>query len=97
MAINNKKAQGMPVNVIIVAALALMVLVVLVVIFSGKVKLFSESLQSCTAKQGQCKPSPCQDNYASISNTECKKPETCCVQVFSGEEAKTKIKDDTTR
>ena len=35
-----KKAQGMSLNVIIVAVIALIVLIVLILIFTGKVKLF---------------------------------------------------------
>jgi len=36
-----KKAQGLSLNVIIVAVIALVVLIVLVVIFSGRAKFFS--------------------------------------------------------
>ena len=82
----------MPINVIIIAALALIVLFVLVIIFTGRVKIFSESLQSCAAKQGQCeKGLICSTNKALVTNTNC--PETsddkqqgkniCCVQVLS--------------
>lgn len=38
---HSKKAQGLPLNVIIIAVLVLIVLVVLVVIFSGKLGKFS--------------------------------------------------------
>ena len=83
----SKKAQGMPINVIIIAALALMVLVVVVVIFSGRVRIFSQNLESCTAKQGQCEKGPiCLNNKALITNTDCdtKRPkEICCVEVFN--------------
>lgn len=39
---NTKKAQGMPLNVIIIAVICLIVLVVLVLIFSGKIKGFGK-------------------------------------------------------
>ena len=90
---NNKKAQGMPINVIIVATLALIVLVVLTVMFTGRTKIFAETLQSCAAKQGQCEAGPlCSgNNKVVIANTNC--PETeqdkkekrniCCVQVLN--------------
>ncbi len=96
---NNKKSQGMPVNVIIIATLSLIVLVVLVAIFSGRARIFSQSLESCAVKQGGCKPSPCPDGYASVSNTECEKDKAnpiCCVKVFDTQEAKP-TKDDLTK
>ncbi len=46
----NKKGQGLPLNVIIIAVLVLIVLVVLVIIFSGKIGKFSSST-SDTQKQ----------------------------------------------
>ena len=84
----SKRAQGMPINVIIIAALALIVLVVLAVIFTGRVKIFSESLQSCAAKQGSCEqyrgtqPKCPSSNQAVITNTDCEKNKVCCIQVF---------------
>lgn len=84
----NKKSQGMPINVIIIAALALIVLFVLAAIFTGRIKIFSESLQSCAAKQGQCYKDKCPPNTALVINTNC--PEggptenkLCCVTVFN--------------
>ncbi|MBN1157563.1 hypothetical protein JXA85_08140 [Candidatus Woesearchaeota archaeon] len=58
-----KKGQGMPVNVIIIAAIALIILIVLVAIFSGKINIFSRGYSStseneqskvCTARGGYC-------------------------------------------
>ncbi len=58
-----KKGQGMPVNVIIIAAVALLVLIVLVAIFSGKINIFSKGYSStseneqskvCAARGGYC-------------------------------------------
>ncbi len=37
----NKKAQGMSIKVVIIAVLALIVMIVLVMIFTGKIKVFS--------------------------------------------------------
>ena len=90
---NFRKAQGMPINVIIIAVLALIVLVVIAAIFTGRVRIFSQNLESCAAKQGHC-DSKCGSNYAVVTNTNC--PETeqdkkdnkntknlCCVQVLN--------------
>ena len=82
-----KKSQGMPVNVIIIAVLALIVLIVLTVIFTGRVKIFSSTLESCSAKQGHC-TDKCGDQEVSViaqcPEKEEPKPYTkCCVQVLN--------------
>lgn len=41
------KAQGMPVNVIIIAVVALIVLVVLIAIFTGRLGIFTKTLDAC--------------------------------------------------
>ncbi|MBU0756462.1 MAG: hypothetical protein KKF44_00215 [Nanoarchaeota archaeon] len=50
----SKKAQGLSVNTIIVAALALLVLVVIALIFTGKIQLFTSSSDECTNNGGIC-------------------------------------------
>ena len=49
----NKKAQGLSMNVIIIAALGLIVLVIMVLIFTGQIGVFSKSV-SCEARGGEC-------------------------------------------
>jgi hypothetical protein len=49
-----KKAQGLPMNVIIIAALALLVLVIIAVIFAGWGKIFSQKTKECVATGGKC-------------------------------------------
>jgi hypothetical protein len=44
----NKKAQGLSINVIIVAAIALVILVVLIAIFSGRIGLFGKGVEKTT-------------------------------------------------
>ena len=78
----NKKSESLPINIIIVAVLALVVLVILIAIFTGRVRIFSDTLQSCTAKQGQCKPQ-CEYDEVVITNTNCQKTEECCLKVLS--------------
>jgi len=65
----NKRAQGISLNTIIIAAIALIVLVVLVAIFTGRISMFSkgyddtsEDTQSrvCNAQGGTC-ASDCDD------------------------------------
>ncbi len=45
-----KKAQGMSLNVIIVAVIVLIILVVLVLIFSGKIKFFGAQTSDTSSK-----------------------------------------------
>ena len=52
----HKKAQGLSVNTIIIAAIALIVLVVLIAVFTGRFGIFSKSLGSCETNGGQCLP-----------------------------------------
>lgn len=50
-----KKAQGLSLNMIIVAAIALLVLVVIYAIFTGRLGLFSSTLDNCeTVAGGDC-------------------------------------------
>ncbi len=49
-----KKAQGMPLNVIIIAALGLLVLVILAIIFTGKTGTFVKESDKCAVYGGAC-------------------------------------------
>jgi len=44
-----KKAQGMSINTVIIAAIALIVLVVLVAIFTGRIGMFSKGIGETSA------------------------------------------------
>lgn len=50
----NKKAQGMPLNTIILAVLALTVLVVLLYIFYGQSKVLGKNVGECIGRGGTC-------------------------------------------
>lgn len=62
----NKKSQGLSVNVIIIAALALAVMIVLIIIFTGSIKKTSENIGSCITKGGKCadKEGKCPEGYS---------------------------------
>lgn len=49
-----RKAQGISMNVIIIAALALLVLVVLSIIFVGRMGTWSGQVSDCENKGGKC-------------------------------------------
>lgn len=75
-----KKGVDISVNVIIVAALALIVLVVLFAIFTGRLGGFSLAVQSCADKSGTCMASNsegtsanCGSDSTVLKGTDCEK------------------------
>jgi len=65
-----KKAQGLSLNVIIIAALALLVLVILALIFTGRIGTFTQSSGDCVINGGQCQRTDCTgENSRQISNS----------------------------
>ena len=80
-----KKAQGLPMNVIIIAALALLVLVIVAVIFAGWSKIFSEGTRECKNQGGKCFYDPCgvgeaEDYSTEYSAAKCGEDQYCCLQ-----------------
>jgi len=57
----NKKAQGLSMTTIVVAALALLILIVLILIFTGRMSLFSDSVNKCDL-ESQKSPTMCTNN-----------------------------------
>ena len=51
----NKKAQGISINVIIIAAIGLAVLVVLFAIFTGRLNIFSTGISKTATCENACK------------------------------------------
>jgi len=88
-----KNGQGMPINVIVIAVLALIVLVVIGFIFSDSAGKFVKNANSCVSKNGHCM-SPalkCASNKTIILTSDCKyvgktnddeKDGQCCISVF---------------
>ena len=62
-----KKAQGISINTIIIAAIALIVLVIIVAIFTGRLGEFSFGVANCEDKGGTCTSyNPNQETAASV-------------------------------
>tara|TARA_B100000315_G_scaffold253510_1_gene292416 strand:+ start:3616 stop:3867 length:252 start_codon:yes stop_codon:yes gene_type:complete len=80
----DKKGQGISINVIIVAAIALLVLVILSVIFIGRVDIFSKRSSDCSSYGGA---SACQDSCGGDFPTPyptyscATEGEVCCIKV----------------
>lgn len=85
--INMKKAQSMSLNVIIVAALVVLVLIVLSVIFIRSMGNTTEVTTSCLAQGGKCANS-CSDVidvgegvYTPRPDLKCGDDKTCCIKI----------------
>ncbi|MBT5021366.1 hypothetical protein HOK51_10110 [Candidatus Woesearchaeota archaeon] len=82
----NKKAQGLSLNVIIIAVLALIVLVILVMALTGKMSVFNRGASDCVSKGGTCKPVTvgCNSFEQPLLGTNCAKLEPsqqCCLKM----------------
>jgi hypothetical protein len=81
-----KRAQGISINVIVVAAIALLVLVVLSVVFLGRFGNFTQQSGDCENKGGRCVVGACPTGtnpYGgwSCQNTASGASQTCCIAV----------------
>ena len=72
------KKADISITTIIVAAIALVVLIVLIAIFTGKINFFSEDVVSCATRGGSCVTGACQGPI--VPNTECQlSNRKCCI------------------
>ncbi len=75
-----KKAQGLSLNTIIIAALVIMVLVILALVFTGQMGDFSKDTDSCTAKGGQCREDCLEETEeSSLFGGSCPDDQECCM------------------
>ena len=58
-----RKAQGLSISTIVIAAIALLVLVVLGIIFVGKMGNWRRSSDACDNAGGTCSLQPCSQKY----------------------------------
>lgn len=80
------RAQGISINVIVVAAIALLVLVVLSVVFLGRFGVFTAQSADCANKGGRCTTGACPvgtSEYAAWScpDTSSGARQSCCIAV----------------
>jgi len=86
-----KKAQGISMRFIIIAALAMIVLLVMIIIFSGRIKLFEKGAENCIAKGGKCynpDEGACGGAIFQTKDPQCTKEgkEYCCMKFVEEEE-----------
>lgn len=82
----NKKSQDMPINIIIIVALALMALVVLTIIFTSQTRKAVLTLESCAGIGGKCTDtgkSCLSDTEFEKNDAKCPDPkQKCCIKVL---------------
>ena len=80
-----RKAQGLSINVIIIAAIALIILVVLIAIFTGRIGGFSKGIDdatktTCDAQNGRCLPTCDTASQVRALGATCEdRSEICCI------------------
>jgi len=77
----NKKAQGLSLNTIIIAALVIMVLIILGLVFMGRMGSFGQKQESCQAKGGTCRTECAEGEMemAGILGGICPEDYSCCM------------------
>ena len=76
-----KKAQGISMNVIIIAAIALLVLVILSVIFIGRMGSFGEASAACSQQGGTCYDGTTCPSGTTKYSLKCDEGQVCCLPV----------------
>jgi hypothetical protein len=85
-----KKAQGISMNTIIIAAIALLVLVIVSVIFMSRMGWFAQNSNDCKKFGGDCtQGTTCQQGYSQhpigicYNGNEVDRYDVCCVKQIS--------------
>jgi len=82
---SSKKAQGLPLNIIVLTVILLVVAVLLIVIFRDKLFSFGEKIESCTFSGGSCKTqTECDTGNGEVLEPKCPAkadgtPQVCCL------------------
>jgi len=83
----DRKAQGLPINTIIIAILAIAVLFVILFVFFRKGGEFTQATSDCVAQGGECVTGGCGENSIRVVTGRCPQEQTCCralVKIESG-------------
>jgi hypothetical protein len=87
MTTTDRKAQGLPINTIIIAILAVAVLFVILFVFFRKGGEFTQATSDCVAQGGECVSGGCSADSIRVIGGKCGQGETCCRQLI-GEQKK---------
>ena len=73
-----RKSQGLSLTTLIIAAIALLVLIVLIAIFSGNIRNWGSDYKACNSRGGKCESRDCIEGEVEVSAT-CPEGKHCCV------------------
>ena len=83
----------MSMEIIVIAVLALLFLVIVAAVMTGKFSIFSKTLSDCTNKEGKCFPGKtC--TYGIQSDFTCTENEVCCLNTCEGKNGKCLTKEE---
>lgn len=87
MELNNKKGD-VTFTQISVAIIAIVVLLILIMIFSGKMGGITRDVESCQANGGRCFDGECPEGgFERIGDySECRDSQKCCIIVFESDQ-----------
>lgn len=77
---SQRKAQSLPMNTIVIAAIALLVLVILALIFTGRINVFSRGVAECSSQGGKCFSDSCGTETALNSPSEYPPASVACAK-----------------
>jgi hypothetical protein len=76
------KKGDITIQMVVLAALALIFLIVVVFVMTGKLKIFSTTLDDCTNKDGMCvNTGTCDAEGGSASSFSCPTGQECCLNL----------------
>ena len=77
-----KKAQGLPLNTIILAAIAIVVMIVIIMFFTNKFSQSNDVLNDCASKGGEAveKVIDCKGGIPTLMDKDLDKP-YCCIKL----------------
>jgi len=79
-----KKGVELSMNVIIIAAIGLLVLVILAVLVINSSSKVPGATQSCAVQGGICQTGICSNPDATVAAKDCVSPKTCCKVIVAG-------------
>ena len=80
--IKGRKAQGLPINTIIIAILAIAVLFVILFVFFRKGGEFTQATSDCVAQGGTCVSGGCSVDSIRVMTGRCADGSVCCRTLF---------------
>lgn len=77
------KQAEIAINIIIIAAICLVVLIIVIAIFGSNIKKWGSGIADCRVRGGSCVSRDCVDaDETEVINTDCKEPSHCCVRIL---------------